>query len=379
MSLCDLSQQKLTKEANTLKYWRGYLIAGIIALGTWVLTMVAKTYTQLVDMVYPYVSRIVMDYMASWSSGVEGCLWQILLLFAIALLVLSIVLMIVFRWNPIQWGGWVLTGVSILVLLNTGMYGLNAYAGPVSEDVRLEEVEYSVGSLERAAIYYRDMANQLAQQVSRNPDGSVDFPAFSQLADQAGESFHTLTYENTIPIFSGSTLPVKELGWTGFYEGVTGVTVGLTGEAAVNPNVPAVGLPFAICHEMAHRMCVYSCSEAEFSAFLACSVHSSPEFQYSGYLLAFRACYNYLLAINSPAGRDALSRVRADLNDRVLADMEEYNQFFGENATLVDKPLCDLLVSWHIQQIADAQDQEEENTFDPLDESDDRFQDLFPS
>lgn len=360
-----------------MKYWRGYLVAGIVFLCTWALTQFCAAHTQLIDMVYPYVDRIIMDYLAGWSSNFAGCLWQTALVFLMVLVVASAVLMIVLRWNPIQWFGWVLTVISLLNLFNTGIYGLNKYAGSISEDIRLEVNEYSVGSLERAAMYYRDMANQYADEVPRNADGTVRFSEFEDLALQAADGFQVLAYERTYPIFTGTTVPVKQLGWENRYDGVTGITVGLTGEAAVNPNVPDVGMPFAICHEMSHRMCIYNDSDADFGAFLACTFNSSDEFIYSGYLMAFRSCYNAMASIHSQLGADALDRVMAGVNPQVMEDLEAYNQFMDDSATAFDAELCNLLVSWHIQEIAQYEDADQhEATFDPMDETDERLQDI---
>lgn len=359
-----------------MKYWRGYLIAGILAVCTWALGQFAAAHTQLVDMVYPYISRIIMDYLANWSAGVDFCLWQTLLLVGIVLSIGSIVLMIVLRWNPIQWGGWVLSIVMLFNLLGTGLYGLNEHAGPLAEDVRLEIHEYSVGSLERAAHYYRDMANLYADKVSRNADGSLRYDSLQELAVTAANGFEHLTYDYGYPVFSGSTVPVKELTWADSYEGETGTTVALTGESAVNPNVPAVGQPYAICHEMSHRMCIFNDTDANFAAFLACTANEDAQYLYSGYLMAFRACYNALRNISTNLGKDALNRVMANVDDQVLSDLSDYNTFFGEQANQSDDELCKLLVSWHIKLFPLVDTDEEENKFDPLDETDERLQDI---
>ncbi len=360
-----------------MKYWRGYLVAGIVALITWALGYFAATHTQLIDMVYPYIDRIVMDYLANWSANFDGCLWQTLYTVLIVLIIGSGVAMLALRWNPIQWFGWVLAVFSVISLLNTGVYGLNEHAGSLAEDIRLEVNDYSVGSLERAAEYYRDLANEYAKKVQRESDGSVAIPEFEELALSAAEGFDYLAYERMFPTFTGTTIPVKQLGWSGRYNGVTGVTMGITGESAVNPNVPSMGMPFAICHEMSHRMCIYKDSDADFAAFLACSSHSDPEFLYSGYLMAFRCCYNALSSIQSSAGQDALKRVMQKVDNTVLEDIDRYNSFFGDSGTNVDADFCNLLVSWHIQEVVTpAEIEEEENTFDPMDETDERFQDV---
>jgi len=40
-----------------LKYWWGYLIAALFGGFSWAITRLGEKYTDLVDMVYPYVTR----------------------------------------------------------------------------------------------------------------------------------------------------------------------------------------------------------------------------------------------------------------------------------------------------------------------------------
>ena len=89
-----------------MKYWTGYLTAGVIGAITWALMQLAERFTALVDMVFPYVSRMVMSFLADWSSGVDFCLWQLLAAAAAVILIAIIVLMIIMKWNPIRWLGW---------------------------------------------------------------------------------------------------------------------------------------------------------------------------------------------------------------------------------------------------------------------------------
>ena len=364
-----------------MKYWRGYLVAAVIALCGWGLLQFAASHVALVDMIYPYSSRMVMEYMASWSAGFDGLLWQVLLVIGVALLLCSIVLMIILRWNPIQWFGWVLVAVSVVFFLHTGMYGLNQHTSPIQEDIRLEVNEPSAATLEEAAIYYRDKANELADQVSRNPDGTVKLADFEGLAFQAADGFHYLTYERTYPIFSGSLEPVKPLGWADVLKerGITAITVPLTGESAVNAKLPAVGLPIAICKEMARRMAIYSDVDAEFAAFLACRFNSSQDFQYCAYVMAYRYCYNALASVNTSYGREAASRVRSDANKRMLKDIEALEGFLGAESALPNDGVCKLLVSWHIQEVVIPRQEAESEAnkeFDPMDETDDRLKDI---
>ena len=378
-----------------MKYWRGFLVAAIIAFFSWLLIEFASTHTLLIDMVYPYVTRMLQTTLAEWASSVTFCLWQ---LFAVVLalgLLTSIVLMIVLRWNVIQWLGWVTACASLVFFLHTAAYGLNSYAGSISDDIRLSMTEYTLSELENATTFFRDEANKLASQVNRAPSGDVVYPDFETLANQAGNGFDNLVYEKTYPIFAGSKVPVKELGWADMYTsmGITGFTMSLTGEAAVNPQIPPVSLPFTMCHEMAHRMCIANEGDANMAAFLACEANESVEFRYSAFFMAYRYCYNALISQGTQEAQEAAQRITAGVSDQLYYDMSSYNNFFSSRkdqaatdfATQVNDSyikvngneqgvasygaVCDLLVSWHIQEFVLPLQKEEEEKFNPYDAS----------
>ena len=378
-----------------MKYLGGYLTAGIFGVITWVLMQFGERFSTLVDMVYPYVIRTLQTMLAQWSNGVGFLLWQVLAVALGVVILATLVVVIVTKRNVITWAGWVLAAFSFVYMMHTMIWGLNYYAGPLADDIRLEVSQYTLDELVEATEYYRDRANILAQQVDRDDQGNVKFAEFDVLADRAAEGFQTLTYENHYSIFAGSTLPVKELGWADMYTsmGITGVTFGLTGEAAVNPQIPDVTLPFTICHEMAHRMCIAPERDANFAAFLACSVHSDVEFEYSAYFMAYRYCYNALASVNTQASAAATARVANGVGDRLYQDMVNYNTFFSSKKsatatnvadTLNDTYLkvsgdssgvasygevCDLLVNWHIQTVVLPSLTVEEKIFDPFDET----------
>ena len=378
-----------------MKYWTGYLTAAIIGAITWALMRLAEKFETLVDMVYPYVTRTLQGVLAEWSGGVDYCLWQMAALVLGVVLIASIVVMIVMKWNPVRWLGWVLAAASLVYFLNTLVFGLNYYAGDLSEDIRLEVREYTVEELANAAIYYRDKANFLAQQVKRDENGDVIFDDFDTLALAAENGFYHLVYDFSYPVFAGSTLPVKELGWADMYTsmGITGVTMGITGEAAVNPQIPAVSIPFTMCHEMAHRMSIATERDANFAGFLACMANEDVQYQYSGYFMAYRYCYNALVNANTYDASAAAARVASGVNTELKHDMDGYTRLFstrrsntatkvadtandtylkasGDTAGVASYgEVTDLLVSWHYQREILPQITQQEKKFDPYDEN----------
>ena len=378
-----------------MKYWRGYIAAAIFAAIAWAVSEFARTHTVVVDMVYPYLTRLIQTTLAEWSAGVDFCLWQLLVVVLVVAVLASIVVMIVLRWNVVQWLGWVLAGASCLWMLHTGVYGLNNYAGPLAEDIRLNVTEYTVTELVEATTYFRDQANKLATQVPRKAGGKADYPTFEELAEMAGEGFDNLVYEKSYSVFAGSTLPVKKLDWVDMYSsmGISGVSMALTGEAAVNPDIPVVSMPFTMCHEMAHRMCIAAERDANLTGYLACINHPDPVFQYSGYFMAFRYCYNALASVKTSTSEKAAREIYAGICDAMKKDLADYSEFWNahrkekatnvatsvndtyikvsgdESGTKSYGEVCDLLVSWHIQEIYLPAHREEEIVFDPTDKN----------
>ena len=377
-----------------MKYYRGYLVAGIFAVLSWLLMQLGQRLSQLIDMVYPYVTRTLQTFLAEWSSSVDFLVWQVLAVVLIVVALATVVLMVLLRWNFFQWLGWVLAAVSMIFFLHTGIYGLNQYAGPISDDIRLEMTEYTVEDLAEATEYYRDKAAELARKIDRDEHDNPKYPSFHNLAVGAAEGFQVMTYERSASVFAGTTLPVKELGWADMYTsmGITGFTFSITGEAAVNPQIPVVSLPFTMCHEMAHRMSIATERDANFAAFLACRFNPTVEYQYSAYFMAYQYCYNALVAVGGTEARDIASRIKAGEGELLRYDLVHYSQFFAskknEQATKVADTVndtylktsgdeagilsygqvSDYLVNWYIQEIVAPTQEDTQQKFDPFDE-----------
>ena len=376
-----------------MKYWRGYLTAAIFAAFSWVLIQMAQRYDMLIDMIYPYVTRSVQTFLTAWTGSVDFLVWQIALVFLLVLVLAGVVLTLVLRGNIIQGIGWIAAAVSVIFCANTVVYGLNYYAGPMEKDLRLEMADYTRSQLEEAAVFYRDQASALADQITRDENGQSVYPAFGELADLTGQGFRRLTIERSFSVLGGDYTPVKELGWADLFSsmGVSGVTCALTGESAVNPQIPAYAQPFAMAKEMAHRLCIARDDDAEFAAFLGCAFNESLEYQYSAYFMAYRCCVNALDAVDPGAGEWLSSKAGENLR----ADLETYDTFFSdrrdetaarlgdtvsdaylnaaeadgeaEGEPVVYSTLCDYLVNWYISEYTEPE--EVEQKFDPYDET----------
>ena len=362
-----------------MKYWRGYITAALFLALTLALQGFADKYSRLVDMVYPYVSRMIQTILADWSAGFDFCMWQVLIVVLAVLVIASIVLMVLLRWNFVQWLGWILACASILFCLHTGIYGLNTKSGPLADDIRLNVTEFTTSELVEATTYYRDKANEYCAQLPRDEDRKLQLPTFGEMAENAGSGFKTLTLDRSFSVFGGSTQPVKELGMSDLFtsKGIDGFTVPLTAEAMVNPQIPGICIPFTMCREMARRMCIAREQDSNMAAFLACQANEDPLFQYSGYLMAYRYCYNALASESTSTAKTAAEKLQTGLDPRVQQDLADCGEYFQQiekkssgdkdNRTQINGEICTLLVSWYIQDIYIPSHQNDVEKFDPFD------------
>ena len=348
-----------------MKYWRGYVVAAIFAAISAALVAFATAHSTLVDMVYPYMTRIVMSSLADWSGSVSFCIWNALVLLGVALVLVTIILILVLRWNPFQMTGWLLAIFMFFSMCSTLLYGLNDYTGPLAEDVRLDVTEYTVSELNDAAVYFRDQANALAADIARDGEGNASISTFEELAVQAADGFNDLTYEQAISIFAGSTAPVKK----SHLLTTISRTLPLTGECLVDPNVPDLAMPFVMCMEMAHRMSISDYEEAKYAAFLSCKSNESKEFQYSAYLMAYALCYEALSNIPTSTAQSCAETTKMGNSPFVNRDLRNTEKVLKnlDSKHIHDYDTVDLLTSWYIQEFVTPLHQVEETPFDPLD------------
>lgn len=365
-----------------MKKYRGFLVAGAALLFTAVITFFAARYGDLLDAFYPYLSRTVQKGLAAFSALFPFTLWQAIVVVLVGLFLLSLVFLFIRKRSFVRWLGWWLAIVSLLWTFHTSIHGLNYYAGPLADDLHIEINAISDAEMERALTYFRDTANDLAAQVPRDDSGNIDFGSFEELAEQAGNGYENLVKAG-YSVFAGSTLPVKKLAWGKLYNamGICGVTMAVTGEAAVVADMPQMSMPYVMCHEMAHRMAIASENDANFAAFLACDANDDIRFRYAAYFTAYLKCMNavgravsaddaasaYLrgdvaayYAFYAKNSNQTASNIANSVNDKFLQvsgdaqGVKSYNQVVTQ------------LVNWYVQQVENV---EKTTDFDPFDKT----------
>ncbi len=355
---------------NAMKLLRRVLLTAALLLLTALMIGAAEKYNDLLYLFYPSFCREVLGYLATWAAKFDYVLWQRLCWVAAALIVVTLVITILRRDNFLHWFfGWTVV-VALFLCIYTAAWGLNRQGPDISSDMRLEtSSDYTSSQLQAAAEYYLDEATKAAREVTRDKDSlcqTADFPA---LANAAASGFTSMT--KTCFVFGGSTEPAKPLEWSGLLRkfGVRGMMVPFTGEACVNTKLLPAATPFEISKQLARRMSIARDTDANFAAILACTASDDATYRYSGYFMAFSACYEALEKVNPSKAAELAGRIsgglRADLIANGSLDGNGSNYLSCRINTGKDASsgtVANLLVAWHVQLTTPVQEEEEAST-----------------
>ncbi len=108
------------------------------------------------------------------------------------------------------------------------------------------------------------------------------------------------------------------------YTHISGMYTYYTGEANINVNFPDYNLPFTAAHELAHQRGTMPENEANFMAFLVCTMSDDPYIRYSAYM----NMYEYLSSALYTADIELFSELYSSLDTRMKREMRAYNKFF---------------------------------------------------
>ena len=220
--------------------------------------------------------------------------------------------------------------VSVLFLVYTVTCGINYYRLPFSrvEGFLLDPSDNR--ELTALCLELRDAVNAEALRVGLDPEGkSVLTGDINGQARQAmvglGEIYDCLDgyYPRPKPLVVSKILAVQQL---------CGIYSPFTIEANYNREMPPYNIPFTTCHELSHLKGFMREDEANFIAFLACRNSDSPQFRYSGYLMAYVHATN---ALYRNAGAKTYQEIRDTLCDTAAKDLAANNAYWDQYDTKV--------------------------------------------
>jgi len=342
------------------------ILSALFLLLTGILAAVAIYLPDFFFEFYTDFSRNALRTLSSITGAFPFAVWEI----GLVLIVLLAFFFLFHNRKFFSWLSGVILLVCIMVFLFTGLWGLNHFGPSVADHLGMDVRQYTKEDLKATTQYMANQATQWADQVAREPDGSMTV-TFDSWADLANDGYKSLAAENSF--FESADAPVKKLLSSRLfsYMGFTGIFMTYTGECNVNTETYSASMPFTMCHELAHRLTVAAENDANFCAFLACLENPDPAFQYSCWYSAFIYTYNALYDVD----RSAALAIHDTLSETVRRDLAganaHYDQFEGEVQEAATKAndvylkvfkeesgvrsygeVADQLIAWYLQNVA---------------------------
>ncbi|MGI6575886.1 MAG: DUF3810 domain-containing protein [bacterium] len=205
------------------------------------------------------------------------------------------------------------------------MWGFNYSRATFAEISGLDVKPTAVHELAELALHLTTRANELRQQVIENEHGVMTLPnGIRDLFNRAPLGYARAA--QIYPQLGGRYGRPKGVLLSGYwsYTGISGAYFPFTAEANVNIHMPHFMLPSTTAHEMAHQRGFAREDEANYLAYLTCSMHPDPDFQYSGVMLALIHTMRSLARYDS----DRWITIRSQYSDGVNRDLIDWSQYW---------------------------------------------------
>lgn len=214
------------------------------------------------------------------------------------------------------------------------LWGLNYNRLPFAQIASLDVHPSSVDELSGLCSRLIDRANKLRNSIPESPKGVFLLKdGCSGSLKRAYKGY--INAGKTYPELSGNYGDPKGVTFSRFmsYTGISGIYFPFTGEANVDIDMPQSMIPCTACHEMAHQRGFAREDEANYIAYLTCSMHPDIDFQYSGTLLALIHSTNALYAHD----REKFLDLRKKYSSGVVRDLAENNEYWQQFEGSVEK------------------------------------------
>ncbi|MFL0248176.1 DUF3810 domain-containing protein [Candidatus Clostridium stratigraminis] len=228
--------------------------------------------------------------------------------------------------------------VSILYILFMLLWGFNYNRYSFDKIAGLKVENSSEKELYNLCEDLINRANNLRAKVIEDSNGVMTFRGgFNNVFKREQMGFDAAS--KIYPELGGSYGPPKRilLSEPMSYTGITGIYIPYTGEANVNINETDFMLPCTAAHEMAHQRGFAREDEANYIAYVVCSMHPDVDFQYSGTMLALIYSMNALADTNYNDFKELRSKystgVLRDLNN----DSKHWEKYKGNTEKITNK------------------------------------------
>lgn len=263
----------------------------------------------------------VLTYFNKWTIIPIGDVLYILVALAI---VLKIIQFIRKRESIIKnITGYVLQTVFQFLIFFQIFWGINNLRLPLHTKLNMSK-DYELADLYKITEQLIIKANDLQYQITENDSIKVvfekDLNAFN-FASRNG--YRNLQEEFDIAIVMHSD--VKKSIFSHFLSGASfsGYFNPFTHEANINYDIPVIGMPITVAHEIAHQKGIASESEANFFGYLAMASQDEINYKYAANLYALKYCLKEVSINNEEKFLQFFSQLNFGIKENIL-DSEKF-------------------------------------------------------
>jgi hypothetical protein len=254
------------------------------------MNIITKRYPEFIERYYSTsANKGIRQLLSFITSPFPTSLAEFLAPFLLIVLVVSVIVLII----KIKKGGFikqlvnVLAYASTLYILFMLLWGFNYNRSSFDKIAGLKLEKSNKQELYALCESLIDRANALRVKVDENSQGVMTISGgYRDVFERAYKGYDAAS--RLYPELSGKYGAPKKilLSEKMSYTGITGIYMPYTGEANVNVNMTDYMLPCTAAHEMAHQRGFAREDEANYIAYIACTMHPDVDFQYSGVMLA---------------------------------------------------------------------------------------------
>lgn len=217
-------------------------------------------------------------------------------------------------------------------------WGFNYQYDRLYADFGISRTNYSSDALQQLCDTLINKTNALHYQLTGSDTAAANQSmGFIEISRQSLADYQRMARINDVFSYSPSSVKPSMFGYLMNYAGVTGYYNPFTGESQINTTPPTVGLPFTICHEIAHQLGFAAEDDANFISYMVTATSPHLYFRYSANSSILLYAIN-ALSFKAPQLADSLWETRISIG--VRKDYEAYAQFYKKFRSGF-KPLLD--------------------------------------
>lgn len=243
-----------------------------------------------------------------------------------------------------------LSVISLVYTLFIFGYGTGYYGKTIDEKLGFERIDVSAEELYHTAIALMEAAEAELDGVFY-PQGTYSAMRFSygEMNEKLNDAYDTLCdrYPSFQRLYSRTKPVMLSEPWT--YMHTSGVYCFFTGEANVNINYPDYVVVSSAAHEMAHQRGITREDEANFVAFLVCTMSDDAYIRYCGYADVLSEVMNKLYAADAELYKQANALMPEELKREYASYSEFFDKYRDSTASKVSGAINDAYITSHGQ------------------------------